>query len=304
MCKLQFKIIGLWKKKISILKEVMAFIGVMVTLNDLFKMINIELLVNIFNRLIEIIFLLIGGAFFISVYKNCPKNECIYRVKNVKSELFVSICLGDVLNDKGNILIPSNSCFDTSMDNGIISVECVQGQFQKMYYPENTSMLDKSIYEALKDNNSFKNIKRDYPMKSKRYPLGTIAKLNVVNNGSSKRIYLLAVADTNKFCKTENLTVDTYLHMLENFWKQMSIYGHTEGRLAMSVLGVGKAGYPIGVEEAIAYIVSSYISAAKNNSLVGNLAIYIDWNAINHKKIDVRKINKHVEAMCEYETIR
>lgn len=98
-------------------------------------------------------------------------------------------------------------------------------------------------------------------MKNKRYPLGTIAKINLSQANVRKRFYLLAVVDKNESFMSVNTFPDTYEKMLRNFWQQMLKYGHNESRLAISVLGIGRAGYGIDVETALVYMVCSYIEA-------------------------------------------
>ena len=98
-------------------------------------------------------------------------------------------------------------------------------------------------------------------MKNKRYPLGTIAKINLSQANVRKRFYLLAVVDKNESFMSVNTFPDTYEKMLRNFWQRMLKYGHNESRLAISVLGIGRAGYGIDVETALVYMVCSYIEA-------------------------------------------
>lgn len=172
----------------------------------------------------------------------------------------------------------------------MISAECIQGQFQNKYFLNNQHSLDTLLEDALKENDEFKKMERSYPMKDKRYPLGTIAKINLPQSNANKRVYLLAVVDKDESFMSENTSPDIYKKMLRNFWLQMSTYGHNESRLAISVLGIGRAGYGIDVETAIVYMVCSYIDAIKESNMVNTFAIYINWDAIEKKKLNVKKI--------------
>lgn len=302
--KLVYKFKGLWYNKFKILKDIMTFIGALVTLNNFVKLSGSEFWIELFRKMNSFFleFVLVTALFII--WKRLPRNEYKYKVKGVNGDAFVSLCLGDVLSDEGSIVIPTDSCFDTSMYANMISAECIQGQFQNKYFKNNLQSLDTLIEESLKSQNDFVEIERVHPMKNKRYSLGTIARINIPQAENGKRAYLLSVVDMSEYFTPENRTPDGYKEMLINFWQQLSVYGHNEERLAVSVLGVGRAGYSIDIDKAIVYIVNSYIDAVKTNNIVKNLAIYIHWNAITKKRVDFFMVKKHIKAICKYSDLR
>ena len=298
--KISYRIKGLWNEKIDVLKDVMSSIGIVVTLNKFVECVNVEILKNICNNLNSVLIYLILPFLIFVCYKHCPKNEYRYKVKGVKGDAFVSIYLGDVLIDKGSIVVPVNSCFDTAMDSNMISDECIQGQFQNKYFRGNLSSLDTLIDNDLNKYDNFEIIERSAPMKNKRYPLGSIAMINVPEAESKKRVYLLSVANMNQSFNPENPTLDAYRGMISNFWNEIGEYGHNEKRLVVSVIGVGRAGYTVDIEMALACMVSAYIEAVREKNIVENLAIYINWESIGKRGIKMDKIKKHVKAICKY----
>jgi hypothetical protein len=301
--KLLYILKGLWIEKIDIFKEVMSFIGIVVTLNKFIDYTDEDILKQIINALNDIILWGVLCTFVYACYKYWPKNEYRYKIKGIKGDAFISICLGDVLSDKGSIVVPVNSCFDTAMDSNMISDECIQGQFQNKYFRNNLNSLDILIADALKSHDVYETIERSLPMKNKRYRLGTIAMINIPGYGNKKRVYLLSVANMSRFFNPESTSVNTYREMMDNFWKEMGTYGHNEKRLAISVLGVGRAGYPVDIELALAYMVDAYIETVKDKNIVENLAIYINWESIDKRNIKIDKIRKHIKAICNYKRL-
>lgn len=298
--KVAYKLKGFWYNKFKALKDVMTFIGALVTLNNFVKFSGSEFWIDLFRKMNPFFPELVLVASLFIIWKKIPRNEYKYKVKGVDGDVFVSLCLGDVLSDDGSIVIPTDSCFDTSMSSNMISAECIQGQFQNKHFKNNLQSLDTLIEESLKSQKDFVKIERVHPMKNKRYSLGTIAKINVPQAGNEKRAYLLSVVDMSESFTPENRSLEGYKEMLHHFWKQLSMYGHSEERLAVSVLGIGKARYSISVENAIVYIVNSYIEAVKSGIMVKNLAIYIHWNAILKNRVDFFKVKKHIKAICKY----
>jgi hypothetical protein len=63
------------------------------------------------------------------------------------SDTRLSVVVGDVLKQKGNIIVGVTDVFDTELGE-VIHPKSLQGQFQSQVFP-NTPALDASIQEAL-----------------------------------------------------------------------------------------------------------------------------------------------------------
>lgn len=162
----------------------------------------------------------------------------IYVQKNRKTKVLtlnnghhVYVQYGDVFSanevdnptEKRNIVIPVNRCFDTVVDNDLVSASSLHGIAMNKLYQENgydPVSLGKKIQKNLKlQQISYENISIDEKRKGnlKRYPEGTVAEVKIseqctyfflglskfnknLNASTSEEEYVLALMRLLKFC--------------------------------------------------------------------------------------------------------
>ena len=292
----------LWRKKFNIVKNITAVIGTITSVYKMFEIIGLKSatdLVSGINIYMWILVILICFAF--NIYKAWPTNKQSFKVDNVKGEITVTLCYGDIFTSNETIVIPVNSTFDTSFHNGIISPNSVQGQFQNLYFKNDITELDKIINNSLIAHEMIgKELEREDPMKKTCYDLGTIAEINYNDKGKKRRAYFLASSNTNKYSKVEHVYMEDYMFMLSRFWENMSKYGHTEENIAMPILCSGKAGMSESLDTLVAEIVNSYITISREYVLTRNITIYVHPDDLRNRQILFEKLVKHVEAICDY----
>ena len=292
----------LWRKKFDVVKNVAAFIGTITSVYKMFEIMDLKSAIEFvsgINICTWILVILISFAY--NIYKEWPTNKQSFIVKNVKGEITVTLCCGDIFTNNETIVIPVNSTFDTSFHNEIISPNSVQGQFQNLYFKDDITELDKIINNSLIAHGmTGKDLERKDPMKNICYDLGTIAEINYNDKGKKRRAYFLASSNTNKYSKVEHVYMKDYMFMLSRFWENMSKYGHTEENIAMPILCSGKAGMSESLDTLVAEIVNSYITISREYVLTRNLTIYVHPDDLKNRQILFEKLVKHVEAICDY----
>ena len=92
-----------------------------------------------------------GWLFFIcglmlGVLRAWPKQSVEARIEG--TDVVVEVRIGSIFNREGAIIVGSNTTFDTSLEDGTISSESVQGQFTEQYFT-NISELDRKLDAAL-----------------------------------------------------------------------------------------------------------------------------------------------------------
>ena len=65
------------------------------------------------------------------------------------TDVKITLQVTDVLKNTGTIVIPTNTTFDTLMEDEFISVNSVQGQFQERFFQNNLKTLDTLIEKGL-----------------------------------------------------------------------------------------------------------------------------------------------------------
>ena len=225
-------------------------------------------------------------TFVVCVYLNWKplKYECFIGDGDRK----ITLCVCDIFHQKGALIIPTNTTFDTSMDDEFISVASVQGQYHEKYYRHATKNLDNEISYGL---NSIPHIlvNDGRITKTKRYPIGTISKIS----RGIQHDYFLAIADVNKYGKPENVSYQNITSALVALWNRLNEIGHLEN-IRIPVIGTGKAGLPnASRDQIIQEIIFTFIVAAREMNVTENLIICIHPSDFANK-------NLHWDDLCDY----
>jgi len=267
--------------------------------------------------ILSMFFALIGGAFTISeILDNVFKNEIGYTlmrtyaipgsivfliicfiyhwnpltfscfIENCDTKITLSVC--DIFSQKGALVIPTNTTFDTTMDDEFISVRSVQGQYQEKFFHNTLSKLDREISQDLQDY-SYEWIHDGRQTNTKRYQIGTVCKIS----RGIEHDYFLAVADINKYGKPENVTLDNMTLALVSFWQRINKVGHLEP-IRMPIIGTGRAGLmDASRDKIIQEIIFSFVVTAKEMKVTENLIICIHPSDFANKNI-------HWDELCDY----
>ena len=212
------------------------------------------------------------------------KYTCFLKNADIKITLLVS----DIFRQKGAIVIPTNTTFDTIMDDEFISMHSVQGQYQECHYHNALSKLDCEIENSL-TGVPFVQVDDGRATKTKRYAMGTTCKISI----GQEHVYLLAVADINKYGKPQNVKLENITQSLVSFWQQLNEIGHLES-IIIPVIGTGRAGIKdASRDKIIQETIFSFIAAAREMKVTENLVICIHPS-------DFLEKNLHWDDLCEY----
>lgn len=144
--------------------------AVLLTVSSLFLSVMPALMTPV-NAAAIIIFSFAASWILLTAYRTARQEKTIRY--NGKSIL---IKTGDIFEENHCIVIPVNRCFDTVVDDVLISSRSIHGQFIKRYFPE-PSALDKLLDAKLPDTG--KECTAGKGGKTKEYPLGTIAPITI-----------------------------------------------------------------------------------------------------------------------------
>lgn len=113
--------------------SILAYLGTIVTVNEVLACFKIDISQAILG--ISLILRII-----VIIIVNWPRKEYIFNIKDRDIKIILKI--GNILKEKNAIIVPTNSTFDTNMENDFISIHSVQGQVQEKYFKNNISTLD------------------------------------------------------------------------------------------------------------------------------------------------------------------
>jgi len=228
-----------------------------------------------------------------SLYKSWPSlnKTCKMGTEDTNIEIRV----GDILKLNSDIVIPSNSTFDTDYETPIIGEKSLQANFSERYY-KNIKKLDDEIDAALQGF-EFDEIERTKG-KTKRYPIGTVAKLKT----GSQVSYWLAMSHTNE---TGGITggFDEVQTALNNLWPFIRSHGIPD---QVSIGAIGTRNLDLGKsrEDMIYEIIDSFIRANKDGRVCEKLSIIIYTPDFAKHNMNLKELFEYLSFACKYSAKR
>jgi hypothetical protein len=201
-----------------------------------------------------------------------PVNRITYKVP--KKDFCYEVRIGDLFDCDGEIVVSTNTTFDTDMSNGLISNRSLQGQMAVRYFGGNTSEIDRQIEKSLKGLEYTKAIS---PRKSRRYPIGTVARVSACN----KNFYLLAMAELNEHgnASSSGAVVDRALNKL---WQYIAEQGDL-GDVIVPLIGTGRGRIDVPRRKIVEKVAQSFADASREKVFTNKLVIVISKDdAVSH----------------------
>ena len=266
--------------------SILAYIGTIVTINEFFTLLKIDIP--------QIVFwiALIIGVISIIIF-NIPKKEYVFNIKNRDIKIILKV--GDILKEKFAIVVPTNTTFDTKMENDFISIHSVQGQVQDKYFKNNISTLDCLIEKEL-ENSPFIELTDRKSSKNKKYEIGTTVEIN--QNG--KRFYFLADSDINSKGQTINPSTMNITDALSRLWQHIGEVAHFEP-IAIPIIGTGRMGIVSSREEIFKNIIFSFVANNTTKKISTELIVYIRKEDIKKYNIDINELIEYMKFTCKYQ---
>ncbi len=212
-----------------------------------------SLLCKILAWIAMIVIIYIAVIIIVSLYWYSRSKTTAFTSNNGHK---VYVEFGDILNlengkkqTRKNIVIPVNRCFDTIVDNDLISDRSVHGRFMQALYKEGkftNSSLNEVVQKRLKEN--FPDRAEQLNKKDKRkgnlyrYPIGTIVELEVPDDVNM--YFLLGLSWFDSKLKA-NTSLEEYASAVvklidycndrsQNFPVFMPLFGTTLSRTGLS----------------------------------------------------------------------
>lgn len=226
----------------------------------------------------------------LSVGINLQKIEFDFVIKD--KDIKIKLVIGDIFKQKGDIVIATNSTFDTTFKGDFISNKSIQGQLATKFY-DKLDYLDSDIDKAL-EGYEVKEVLCRTKSKNNRYEIGTTIKL-FHNNFKT---YWVALADVNEYGKPSSNFHNVQVG-LESLWNYLSLNGHMD-RLVMPIIGSGRSAVNESREKILKEIIYSFVTYSNEKKLTEELVICIYYRDFIDKKIDLDMIAKFLEYNCEF----
>lgn len=204
------------------------------------------------------------------------------------TNVVVSVRVGDLLAQRGNIIVGANDTFDTQFEDGVITPSSVQGQLLERVFGGDRAELDRQIEASVSDPGSPQPTKAFG--KRIRYPIGTVA---VARRGDG-RFFLAA------FCQMSNTMPAHVSSSMEHLqvalartWEAINAAGQRDPAHT-PVLGSNLARLGVTHTLLIQMIVLSFIAARAGGP--SELTVWIAH--ADRDTVDLAMLDQWLHGLC------
>lgn len=208
---------------------------------------------------------MIGFAIIYVVATRRPITRISYKAPG--KDFVIEVRIGDLFEGSNDVVISTNTTFDTSFADGLISTDSLQGQVATRFFQSNTDEIDRQLEADLAHLEGIP--KEDARGKSMEYPIGTVARVK----GHGRTFYFLAMSRLNAE-GTASTTVREVEDALESLWAFILKNGELKD-LSVPLMGTGRGrtGYPR--KKMSERIAQSFADGSQNQIFANRLSIVI-----------------------------
>jgi len=203
------------------------------------------------------------------------------RFKPRHRDLCIEVRFGDLLDSAEDIIVSSNTTFDTAISGGLISPKSLQGQVLLRFFNGDAEELDRQIKAELA---GLAFTEASSPGKRKRYPIGTVARAK----SHGKNFYFVAMAELNEHGNAQS-DIDGIHKALAGTWGCIASRGDF-GEMAIPVMGTGRGRLKIPQQKMIELIAQSFADASSQKAFARKLSIVIHPNDAKQNEVNLFEV--------------
>ncbi len=230
------------------------------------------------------IFPILLAAIIWVVVTRRPVSRVAYKV--AKRDLMFEVKIGDIFAEQGDIVVSTNTTFDTDIASGLISPDSLQGQLALQFFQGNTAEIDRQLTLGLRDVASTTNASA--PGKKAEYPIGTVAKVTA----GTKTFYFLAMSRLNSH-GTASSSLRDVEDALEKLWLFIASHGNLRD-LAVPLVGTGRGRIDTSRKKMTEKIAQSFADAAKGKVFCNKLTVMIHPSDADRFQVNLFEIRDYL----------
>lgn len=194
-----------------------------------------------------------------------PIKRVEYKLPN--KDYVIEVRIGDLFDGDNDVVVSTNTTFDTSMANGLIATDSVQGQVATRFFNSNTDEIDAQLEKELAGDDSVE--RPDAPGKTTEYPIGTVARVRT----HGRTFYFVAMSRLSND-GTASASLRDVEDALSALWAY--VIGHGELKALSTPLmgtGRGRIGYPR--KKMVERIAQSFADGSKDRIFAPRLVVVV-----------------------------
>jgi hypothetical protein len=207
-------------------------------------------------------------------------------------DISITVKVGDLFEQSGNLVIGFSDTFDTDTTDGtIISSTSVQGQFLERVYSGDRARLDNEIDLAL---GGVASIDAEDPAakagKVKRYPIGTVVTLGL----PARRYFCVAYSYMQNSLVVRS-SVDYLWTSLNCVWDAVRLFGQ-RNTLVIPVIGSELARISsLDRESLLKMIILSFVARSRQEEVCKELVVVVHQR--DYEKINMLEVKAFLSAL-------
>lgn len=232
-----------------------------------------------------------------AVYTFWRRRPSVSRCERLAgTDILIEIRIADIFSVKAAYVISTNTSFDTTVNECLISRRSLQGAFTEKFY-DKAEHLDGDLEHALRQETPTGDRPSRVGGKSALYAIGTVAKVTP----QGQTAYLLAISELNEHGVAESSfeAVKTALAKLWNFISSKGEYG----AIAIPVLGTGHGRINIRRDVVVREIVRSFLAACSERKFASKLTVVVSSTDYYDNELDIYELGDFLKYACRYTEI-
>jgi hypothetical protein len=240
----------------------LANVGVLYLLMEFLDFLNIYTRAE-YGRYAIVPLLLVSLLHVISTRR--PITKFSHRFKS--KDYVIDVRIGDVFDGDSDVIVSTNSTFDTSMSDGLIDTDSLQGQVATRFFNANTAEIDRQIQQELANAPSTQ--RPEAPGKKLEYPIGTVARVK----SHGRTFYFLAMARLNS-----SGTAGSNIRHVEDSLVELWSYILSKGELrplSIPLIGTGRGRTGVPRKKMVERIAQSFADGSRSRIFSDRLSIVV-----------------------------
>lgn len=179
----------------------------------------------------------------------------------------VEVQIGDLFEGTNDVIVSTNTTFDTNMASGLIDTDSVQGQVATRFFNANTDEIDQQLAQELAEVQG-KELNHALE-KATEYPIGTVARVKSHN----RTFYFVAMSRLNSQ-GTAGSTPREIEDAIEATWSFIRTHGSING-ISIPLMGTGRGRTGTPRKKMVERIAHSFAEGSKDQVFCNKLSIFI-----------------------------
>lgn len=204
-------------------------------------------------------------AIFWVLFTRRPITRFSYKLPS--KDLTLDVKIGDLFEGSNDVIVSTNTTFDTDMAGGLIDTDSIQGQVATKFFNANTEEIDRQLDAELARVQG--TTRSDAEGKKLEYPIGTVARVKSHN----RTFYFVAMSRLNAQGNASASPRDTE-DALREVWAFVLTNGNLRD-LSVPLMGTGRGRTGIPRKKMVERIAQSFVDGSKDRVFSNRLSIFI-----------------------------